>query len=98
MYAVQGTVIRSHYYSENGQEPIGEVSVTKYSTDPRDLDGNVEDRNGLVSVTTTQKFGTKGTPSYRTITDKKVILVEYELLRMLKNNFDWFLAHNRKGR
>ncbi|KAF2898002.1 hypothetical protein ILUMI_08167, partial [Ignelater luminosus] len=70
---VQGTVIRSHYYSENGQEPIGEISVTKYSTDPRDLEGNAEDRNGLVSVTTTQKFGTKGTPSYRTITDKKRI-------------------------
>ncbi|KAF5290833.1 hypothetical protein FQA39_LY14595 [Lamprigera yunnana] len=68
---VQGTVIKSHYYSENGHDPIGEVSVTKYSTDPKDFEGVVDETNGLVSVTTTQKFGNKGTPSYKAIEDRE---------------------------
>ncbi|XP_017783961.1 PREDICTED: titin isoform X2 [Nicrophorus vespilloides] len=71
---VQGTVMHSTYYSENGNEPVGEVSVTKYSTDPADL-GSTEDLknagDGLISKTTTQKFGYKDTPSYRSLTDKK---------------------------
>lgn len=67
---VQGTVIRSQYYSENGNEPIGEISVTKYSTDPKDLS---DDDKGIKSITTTQKFGYKGTPSLKTITDKKKV-------------------------
>ncbi|KAK4874661.1 hypothetical protein RN001_014021 [Aquatica leii] len=69
---VQGTVIKSHYYSENGHEPVGEVSVTKYSTDPSDFEGDIVDETGgLVSVTTTKKFGAKGTPTYRAIEDKE---------------------------
>lgn len=73
---VQGTVIRSQFYSENGEEPEGEISVTKFSTDPKDLGReNVIADKGVASVTTTQKFGYKGTPSLKTITNKsKVIL------------------------
>ncbi|GJQ80131.1 hypothetical protein Trydic_g19411, partial [Trypoxylus dichotomus] len=68
---VQGTVIRSQYYSENGAEPTGEISVTKFSSDPKDLeDENVTRDKGIASVTTTQKFGYKGTPSLKTITGK----------------------------
>ncbi|XP_018570913.1 titin isoform X2 [Anoplophora glabripennis] len=70
---VQGTVITSEYYSKNGGEPVGQVSVTKYSTDPRDLgtDDDTVDNKGVTSVTTTQKFGYKDTPSLRTLTNKK---------------------------
>ncbi|KAH1025161.1 hypothetical protein HUJ05_009941 [Dendroctonus ponderosae] len=70
---VQGTVIRSEYYSENDQEPVGQVSVTKYSTDPRDLeqDGIIAVDGKVSSVTTTQKFGYKDTPSLKSLTDKK---------------------------
>ncbi|KYB26034.1 hypothetical protein TcasGA2_TC033929 [Tribolium castaneum] len=69
---VQGTVIRSQYYSENGQEPVGEISVTKYSSDPKDL-GRDEDgkSKGITSVTTTQKFGYKDTPSLKSLTSSK---------------------------
>ncbi|KAK9752686.1 Smoothelin cytoskeleton protein [Popillia japonica] len=68
---VQGTVIRSQFYSENGEEPEGEISVTKFSTDPKDLGReNVIADKGVASVTTTQKFGYKGTPSLKTITNK----------------------------
>ncbi|XP_066246265.1 serine/arginine repetitive matrix protein 2-like isoform X2 [Euwallacea similis] len=70
---VQGTVIRSEYYSENDNEPVGQVSVTRYSTDPRDLnqDGIISTDGKVTSVTTTQKFGYKDTPSLRTLTDNK---------------------------
>ncbi|CAG9773679.1 unnamed protein product [Ceutorhynchus assimilis] len=70
---VQGTVIRSEYYSENDQEPVGQVSVTKYSNDPRDLDqdGPVSSDGKVTSVTTTQKFGYKDTPSLRSLTNNK---------------------------
>ncbi|XP_063904658.1 titin-like isoform X2 [Zophobas morio] len=69
---VQGTVIRSQYYSENGQEPIGEISVTKYSSDPRDLGRNENvNTKGVTSVTTTQKFGYKDTPSLSSLTSSK---------------------------
>ncbi|KRT85397.1 hypothetical protein AMK59_390, partial [Oryctes borbonicus] len=68
---VQGTVIRSQYYSENGADPTGEISVTKFSSDPKDLEeDNVVREKGIASVTTTQKFGYKGTPSLKTITGK----------------------------
>lgn len=72
---VQGTMITSEYYSENGGEPVGQVSVTKYSTDPRDLgtDEDSIDNKGITSVTTTQKFGYKDTPSLRTLTNKKKV-------------------------
>ncbi|XP_031353277.1 titin-like isoform X2 [Photinus pyralis] len=65
---VQGTVIKSHYYSENGHEPTGEISVTKYSNDQNDFEGEVDETEGLVSVTTTQRFG-KGTPTKKAISD-----------------------------
>lgn len=67
-------MIRSQYYSENGKEPVGEVSVTKYSTDPKDL-GSDEDlvRRGITSITTTQKFGSKDAPSFKTVTDNKKV-------------------------
>ncbi|XP_060522944.1 serine/arginine repetitive matrix protein 2 isoform X2 [Cylas formicarius] len=61
---VQGTVIESRYYSENGHEPVGHVTVTKYSTDPRDLG-----QNGVVSMTTTQKFGYKDAPTLKMLED-----------------------------
>lgn len=50
------------------------MSVTKYSTDPKDL-GSDEDlvKRGVTSVTTTQKFGSKDTPSFKTITDNKEV-------------------------
>lgn len=72
---MQGTVVRSEFYSENGQEPIGEVSVTKYSTDPQDLDSHQDlvKSGDVVSVTTTQKFGQKGTPSLKNVVDKKKV-------------------------
>ncbi|XP_044253053.1 uncharacterized protein LOC123004018 isoform X2 [Tribolium madens] len=69
---VQGTVIRSQYYSENGQEPVGEISVTKYSTDPRDLGRDEVGKNKeITSITTTQKFGYKDTPSLKSLTSSK---------------------------
>ncbi|KAL1497754.1 hypothetical protein ABEB36_008657 [Hypothenemus hampei] len=70
---VQGTIIRSEYYSENDQEPVGQVSVTKYSTDPRDLnqDGVVSSNGKMSSITTTQKFGYKDTPSLKSLSDNK---------------------------
>lgn len=74
LFLVQGTVIESHYRSENGAEPVGEIKITKYSTDPKDLgdaDGLLESSKGLTSVTTTQKFGYKGVPSFGTLVDKK---------------------------
>lgn len=72
-FLVQGTVVRSEFHSENGQEPIGEISVTKYSTDPKDLGSSedLESKEGLTSVTTTQKFGYRGTPSLKSITDSR---------------------------
>nr|XP_022906552.1 titin-like [Onthophagus taurus] len=74
---VQGTVIQSQYYSENGQEPIGEVSVTKYSSDPKDLENKeFKTEKGISSITTTQKFGYKGTPSLKTIKNKGVEIEE----------------------
>lgn len=73
-FLVQGTVIRSEYYSENDQEPVGQVSITKYSTDPRDLEQDGVSMDGkLNSVTTTQKFGYKDTPSLRSLTDKRKV-------------------------
>lgn len=68
-------MIRSEYYSENDQEPVGQVSVTKYSTDPRDLDqdGSIAVDGKVSSVTTTQKFGYKDTPSLKSLTDKKKV-------------------------
>ncbi|XP_066151811.1 serine/arginine repetitive matrix protein 2-like isoform X2 [Euwallacea fornicatus] len=70
---VQGTVIQSEYYSENDNEPVGQVSVTRYSTDPRDLnqDGIISSDGKVTSVTTTQKFGYKNTPSLRSLTDNR---------------------------
>lgn len=74
---VQGTVVRSQYYSENGQEPQGEISVTQYSVDLTDLGGsdNVTEEKGIASVTT-QKFGYKGTPSLKTITSKTKVCIK----------------------
>ncbi|XP_076251085.1 uncharacterized protein LOC143190423 isoform X3 [Rhynchophorus ferrugineus] len=70
---VQGTVVSSEYYSENGQEPVGQISVTKYSTDPRDLEeeGMITTDGEVTSVTTTQKFGYKDTPSLKNLTGSK---------------------------
>ncbi|RZC42027.1 uncharacterized protein BDFB_007720, partial [Asbolus verrucosus] len=69
---VQGTMIRSQYYSENGEEPVGEISVTTYSSDPRDLGRNDDvKRKGITSITTTQKFGYKDTPSLKNLTSSK---------------------------
>lgn len=75
LFIVQGTVVRSQFTSENGQEPVGEISVTKYSTDPKDLDSHQDlvKSGDVVSVTTTQKFGQKGTPSIKTVADKKKV-------------------------
>ncbi|XP_044759033.1 microtubule-associated protein futsch isoform X2 [Coccinella septempunctata] len=67
---VQGTVISSQYYSETGKEPVGQISVTKYSSDPRDLGSDEHStRNGdILSVTTTQKYGYDDTPSLKQLT------------------------------
>lgn len=70
LISVQGTVISSQYYSETGKEPVGQISVTKYSSDPRDL-GSDEDlsQNGdILSVTTTQKYGYDNSPSLKQLT------------------------------
>ncbi|KAJ8972683.1 hypothetical protein NQ317_001703 [Molorchus minor] len=77
---VQGTVIKSEYYSENGGEPVGQVSVTKYSTDPKDLGRNESTVNnkGITSITTTQKFGYKDTPPLGSLTNKKKELTNVE--------------------
>lgn len=66
---VKGTIVKSEYYSENGKEPVGEISVTKYSSDPKDL-GSSENLKGkgVASVTTTQKFGYKDAPSLKSLT------------------------------
>lgn len=75
-FLVQGTVIQSHYYSEDGHEPVGEVTVTKYSTDPDDFDDTTSSTRrdkGITSVTTTQKFGYKGTPTLESMMDTKEV-------------------------
>ena len=76
-FSVQGTVIQSHYYSEDGHEPVGEVTVTKYSTDPDDFDtdtaSSTKREKGITSVTTTQKFGYKGTPTLESVLDTKEV-------------------------
>ncbi|XP_050350740.1 microtubule-associated protein futsch isoform X2 [Nymphalis io] len=63
-YQVKGTVIRQEFHSRNGGEPEGTVSVTAYSTEPKDLEKLLEvqgDRpsrlHGLAAITTTKKFG-----------------------------------------
>lgn len=61
---VQGQVTKSSFYSENGKEPVGEITVTKYSGDPT---------HGIQSKTTTQKIGTKkAVSSIGRSVDKKV--------------------------
>lgn len=74
MISVQGTVIHSHFYAENGQQPIGQVSVTKYSTDPRNLKaaGYAEETNDLISVTTTKKYRTSDTGNSKKTNERKV--------------------------
>ncbi|CAH1154637.1 unnamed protein product [Phaedon cochleariae] len=70
---IQGTVMRSEFYSENGDEPVGQVAVTKFSTDPDDLNTNdyhVNDQ-GVSSVTMVQQFGMKGAPMKNAISDKR---------------------------
>lgn len=63
-------MIRSQYYSENGQDPVGEISVTKYSNDPRDLGRtDTTTTKGITSVTTTQKFGYNDTPSLKSLSE-----------------------------
>lgn len=70
MFLVSGTVVSSQFYSENGGEPVGEISVTKYSTDPKEL--NIKNtKKGFAAVTTTQKFGTKDSPTFSTLVNKK---------------------------
>ncbi|KAL3274697.1 hypothetical protein HHI36_016074 [Cryptolaemus montrouzieri] len=68
---VQGTVISSQYYSETGKEPIGQISVTKYSSNPRDLEpnGDFSNDDGILSITTTQKFGFDDAPSLDELTN-----------------------------
>lgn len=81
VFSVSGSVISSQFYSESGKEPVGEVSVTKYSSDPQELGLDYENKTkGCVSVTTTQKFGSSGAPSFKEITDKKMIAVSLILL------------------
>lgn len=62
-------MITSEYHSENGHDPVGQISITKYSNDPKDF-GNNDDtsKKGITSITTTQKFGYKDTPSLKTLT------------------------------
>ncbi|XP_055371493.1 titin isoform X3 [Condylostylus longicornis] len=70
---VTGTIVSESFYSENGHAPVGERKITVYSTDPNDIDeyeANYDNktrsdsikrescqRDGLTSVTRTQKFG-----------------------------------------
>ncbi|XP_026483231.2 uncharacterized protein LOC113391475 isoform X1 [Vanessa tameamea] len=63
-YQVKGTVIRQEFHSRNGGEPEGTVSVTAYSTEPKDLERLLEVQgdkpsrlHGLAAITTTKKFG-----------------------------------------
>lgn len=83
---VRGTVVSSSYYSENGSEPVGEVTVTQYSSDPNELgidtSRNKQRLHGLAAITTTQKFGrnspaavsnTRTTPLKAITTGNKVI-------------------------
>lgn len=59
---------------------MGEISVTKYSSDPHDLgQDDLIKTKGVASVTTTQKFGYKGTPSFRNISDKKKVRIFFLL-------------------
>lgn len=77
---------------------MGEVSITKYSTDPRDLgsEGDVVRGSEVTSVTTTQKFGYKGTPSLKNITGgaKKVLAVTH---LVFPRNHDDFSGNLRCG-
>lgn len=73
---VKGTVITSEYHSENGQEPVGQISVTKYSSDPKDFGrSNETTKKGITSITTTQKFGYRDTPSLKSLTSSQKVSV-----------------------
>ncbi|CAG9833010.1 unnamed protein product [Diabrotica balteata] len=93
---VQGTFITSEYYSENGQEPVGQISVTNYSTDPRDLstEEQIQNNNLVTSVTTTQKFGYEDSPSLETLTNKRTLeqSTEYEERRIIRNRLRSVMA------
>lgn len=54
---------------------MGQISVTKYSTDPKDLSTNeqIENNNFITSVTTTQKFGYEDTPSLDALTSSRMV-------------------------
>ncbi|CAG9856982.1 unnamed protein product [Phyllotreta striolata] len=66
---VQGTFVSGEYYSENGQEPVGQITVTEYSNDPKDLgsDAPSTGKDFITSVTTTQKFGYDDAPSLKSL-------------------------------
>lgn len=67
-------MITSEYHSENGQEPVGQISVTKYSSDPKDFGKNDDStKKGITSITTTQKFGYKDTPSLKSLTSSQKV-------------------------
>ncbi|XP_045477090.1 microtubule-associated protein futsch-like isoform X2 [Harmonia axyridis] len=70
---VHGTVMTSQYYSETGKEPVGEISYTEYSSDPRDLgvDENSTQNGEILSITTTQKYGYDDSPSLSQLTSTK---------------------------
>lgn len=87
IFPVQGTVISSEFHSENGQEPVGQISVTKYSSDPKDFEKNDEiTKKGITSITTTQKFGYKDTPSLKTLTSSQKVSNFYEMFFKFTQN------------
>ncbi|XP_057654880.1 mucin-2 isoform X1 [Diorhabda carinulata] len=85
---VQGTFVKSEYYSENGNAPVGQISVTKYSTDPRDLstEEQIQNNDLITSVTTTQQFGYENTPSLETLTNKKGKQIEDTVIGVNKTS------------
>lgn len=68
----------SQYYSETGKEPVGEISYTEYSSDPRDLgvDENSTQNGEILSITTTQKYGYDDSPSLSQLTSTKKVSFE----------------------
>lgn len=93
---VQGTLIKSECHSENGQEPVGQISVTKYSSDPKDFGKNDNNsKKGITSITTTQKFGYTDTPSLKTLTSSQNVRIHawvskiYFFKRISGNNWGW---------
>lgn len=80
-FPVRGTMVSSSFYSENGSEPVGKVTVTQYSNNPSELTGIEAQRkhrlHELPVVSTTQTYesapASKSIKSFTSFNNKEVV-------------------------